>query len=108
MERVAVMDEKQTEQNLLAASRSGDKEALQSLYVQNQKRVFSVALNFFGGDEQLAKDITQQVFLKIFGKIEQFRGEAEFSTWLYRITINACLDEQRKTRRFTSFSDFFG
>jgi RNA polymerase sigma-70 factor, ECF subfamily len=102
------MDEKQTELNLLTASRSGDKEALQSLFIQNQKRVFSVALNFFGGDQDTAKDITQQVFLKIFGRIAMFRGEAEFTTWLYRITINACLDEQRKTRRFLPFSDFFG
>jgi RNA polymerase sigma-70 factor (ECF subfamily) len=108
VERLAVMDEKLTEQDLLAASRSGDREALQSLFVQNQKRVFSVALNFFGGDEAAAKDVTQQVFLKIFAKLEMFRGEAEFTTWLYRITINACLDEQRRARRFLSFSDFFG
>lgn len=102
------MDDKRTEQDLLAASRSGDRKALESLFVQNQKRVFSVALNFFGGDEAAAKDVTQQVFLKIFAKLEMFRGEAEFTTWLYRITINACLDERRKTRRFLSFSDFFG
>ena len=108
MERIAQMDEKQTEHELLTACTSGDKEALQSLFLEHQRRVFSVALNFFGGDEALAKDIAQQVFLKIFYRVEGFRAEAEFTTWLYRITINACLDEQRKRRRFLPFSDFFG
>ena len=107
-QRLAVMEENQIEQTLLTACRDGDGEAFQSLFVRNQKRIFSVALNFFGGDESLAKDVTQQVFLKIFGKMDSFRGEAEFTTWLYRITVNACLDEQRKTRRFISLSDFFG
>jgi RNA polymerase sigma-70 factor (ECF subfamily) len=108
MERLALMTEKRAEQDLLAEFRNGDREAFESLYANNQKRVFSVAMNFFGGNEELAKDITQQVFLKIFYKIGEFRAESEFTTWLYRITVNACLDEQRKTRRFLSLEDFFG
>lgn len=102
------MTEKRFEQDLPAACRSGEREAFESLYVQNQKRVYSVALNFFGGDEQLAKDITQQVFLKIYTSLENFRGDAEITTWLYRVTVNACIDEQRKTRRFLFLSDLFG
>ena len=108
MERFALMTENRTEQELLAACRNGDREAFESLYVQNQKRVFSVALNFFGGDEALAKDITQQVFLKIFYKIGEFRRESEFTTWLYRITVNACLDEARKARPLLSLNGFLG
>ncbi|HEY0428049.1 MAG TPA: sigma-70 family RNA polymerase sigma factor [Pyrinomonadaceae bacterium] len=108
MERFALMTEKRFEQDLLAGCRDGDREAFESLYANNQKRVFSVAMNFFGGNEEIAKDITQQVFLKIFYKIGEFEGRSEFTTWLYRITVNACLDEQRKTRRFLSFEDFFG
>ena len=49
----------------------------------------------------------QQVFLKLFTKIEQFRSEAEFTTWLYRLAANACIDEQRKRSRFTFFGDAF-
>jgi RNA polymerase sigma-70 factor (ECF subfamily) len=108
MERFALMTENRTEQELLAACRKGDREAFESLYVQHQKRVFSVALNFFGGDEERAKDITQQVFLKIFGRVDEFRGQSEFTTWLYRITVNACLDEARKSRPLLSLTDFFG
>src|SRR5207237_6794538 len=99
MERLALMTEKIFESDLLAELKKGSREAFESLYIKNQKRVFSVALNFFGGNEQMAKDITQQVFLKIFHKAVEFRGDAEFTTWLYRITVNACLDERRKTRR---------
>ncbi len=108
MEQLAVMTDKRIEPNLLAACRRGEREAFESLYIENQKRVFSVALNFFGGNDELAKDITQQVFLKIYMSLESFRGDAEFTTWLYRVTVNACLDEQRKTRRLVFLTDFFG
>ncbi len=46
--------------------------------------------------------------MKIFGKIGDFRGDAELTTWIYRMTVNACIDEQRKTRRFFSLESFFG
>jgi RNA polymerase sigma-70 factor (ECF subfamily) len=108
MERLALMNETRTEKDLLAECRNGSREAFGSLYQANQRRVFSVALNFFGGRRELAEDVTQQVFLKIFNKLDDFRGESEFTTWLYRITINACLDEQRKTRRFFSIENLFG
>src|SRR5262249_30775469 len=45
---------------------------------------------------------------KIFNKITDFRAEAELTTWIYRMTINACIDEQRKMRRFFSIENFFG
>jgi len=108
MERLALMTEKRTEQDLLAECRNGDREAFESLFVANQKRVFSVALNFFGGRREPAEDVTQQVFLKIFNKITDFRGDAELTTWIYRMTVNACIDEQRKTRKFFSIENFFG
>jgi RNA polymerase sigma-70 factor (ECF subfamily) len=108
MESAARMTEKRIEQDLLAECRNGSRKAFESLYAQNQKRVFSVALNFFGGKREMAEDITQQVFLKIYQKIGDFRERSEFTTWLYRITVNCCLDEQRKTRKLFSIEDFFG
>src|SRR6185369_14212415 len=65
--------------------------------------VYSMALHF-SGDEAQAKDITQQVFLKLFTQIKNFRQNSGFSTWLYRIVTNTCIDEQRKRRRFIPFS----
>lgn len=108
MESIALMTENFPEKDLLAQCRDGDREAMQTLFVENQKRVFSVAFNFFSGNHDLAKDITQQVFLKLFYKVGDFRGDSEFTTWLYRITINICIDEQRKSGRFFSFENLFG
>ena len=108
MESVAGMSEQFSETNLLAECKNGSRDAFESLYLRHQKRVYSIALNFFGGDDSLAKDITQQVFLKIFAKVSDFRGDSEFTTWLYRMTVNACIDEQRKRSRFFSIENFFG
>lgn len=108
MESALRMNEKMTEQDLLAECRSGNRRAFELIYQANQKRVFSVALHYFGGNRALAEDVTQQVFLKIFNKIEGFRGASELTTWIYRMTVNACIDEQRRTRRFFSIESFFG
>lgn len=82
-------------------------ESFETIYRLYQKRVFSVALNFFGGDRDKAADVAQQVFLKIYTRVSDFRGDAELTTWIYRITVNACIDEQRKNRRFFGLTDFF-
>lgn len=99
------MNELHNEERLIEACRQGDREAFRQLFELHKDRVWSIALHFIG-DENAARDITQQVFLKLFTAITQFRGEAEFSTWLYRMTANACLDEQRRQRRFLSFDIF--
>lgn len=103
---LAPVTENPTNRDLLAACRNGDREAMHSLYVGNQRRVFSVAMNYFGGNSDIAEDITQKVFLKLLTKIE-FRGDSEFTTWIYRITVNACTDEARKLNRFIDLSGIF-
>jgi len=104
---LATVTEKPTNRDLLSRCRNGDREAIHDLYVGNQRRVFSVALNYFGGNRDLAEDITQKVFLKLLVKLD-FRGDSEFTTWLYRITVNACTDEARKMNRFVDISGIFG
>jgi RNA polymerase sigma-70 factor (ECF subfamily) len=104
----AAMSEKTVDEDLLTACRSGDSEVLQLLFEKHQRRVYSIALNFFGGDSEAAKDATQQVFLKLFVKLEQFRNDAEFTTWLYRIVVNTCIDEQRKQKRFFPLAELIG
>ena len=103
MERCAAMGETWTGERVVEGCQAGDREAFRLLFERHKDRVYTVALYFFGGDEATANDITQQVFLKLFSRIGQFQGEAEFSTWLYRVTTNACVDEQRKRRRFLPF-----
>ncbi len=64
-----------------------------------------MALYFSREDAAAASDITQQVFLKLMTGIGQFRGEAEFSTWLYRLVANACMDAGRRQKARVVFSD---
>ncbi|REJ76338.1 MAG: RNA polymerase sigma factor SigM [Acidobacteria bacterium] len=101
------MHENTSESDLIAAGREGDRSAFEELFRRNQRRVYSVAFNFFGGDRQLAEDISQQVFLKLYVGIAKFRGDAQVSTWLYRVTVNQCIDEQKKRNRFSFFGDIF-
>lgn len=58
--------------------------------------MYSIALYFFHGDAAAAADVTQQVFLKLMTSTRQFRGNSGFSTWLYRMVVNACTDRARK------------
>ena len=105
MEQRAAMTEYTSEQRLIAACQQGDRAAFRELFEVYQGRVWSIALHFTG-EENAARDITQQVFLKLFSAIKQFRHEANFTTWLYRLVANVCLDEKRRGRRFLSF-DFW-
>lgn len=107
MDLHASMVEKRTNPDLLEACRRGDRDAMRDVYEQNQRRVFSVAMNYFGGNRELAEDITQRVFLKLLVKMD-FDGRSEFTTWLYRVTVNACTDESRKLTRFVDIKEFFG
>lgn len=65
------------------------------LYESYKDKVYSIALYHFHGDEAIAADITQQVFVKAITGIAQFRGDSGIGTWLYRLTANACLDRRR-------------
>lgn len=95
-----------TDGNVIERCRTGDREAFRLLYELYSDRVYSVAL-YFSGDEASARDITQDVFLKLFGDIKTFHGEAMFQTWLYRVVVNACIDDRRKRRRFVPFERAF-
>lgn len=95
----AVMESPIINEQVIADCRQGDREAFRLLFEAYNDKVFSIAVYSFRGDESVARDITQQVFLKLMTTITQFRGDSEFSTWLYRLVVNACTDEQRRRRR---------
>src|SRR5262245_39050196 len=87
----------------IEACRRGDSDAFRLVFETYKNRVYSIALCFFDGNEAAAKDITQDVFLKLMTTISQFQHRAQFSTWLYRLVTNACLDRKRSLRRFLFF-----
>jgi hypothetical protein len=63
MERLALVTENRSETDLLTECRNGGHDAMHALFTAHQRRVYSIALNFFGGDAEKAADVTQQVFL---------------------------------------------
>ena len=87
----------------IEACQRGDSEGFRLLFEVYKDRVYSIALYYFNGDEASAHDVTQQIFLKLLTHISQFESRSEFSTWLYRMVANACLDRKRALRRFLSF-----
>jgi RNA polymerase sigma-70 factor, ECF subfamily len=84
--------------DVLAACRDGDRDALRALYEAYKDKVYSIAFYFFHGDAAAAGDVTQQVFLKLIGGMAKYRGDSAFSTWLYRIVVNACVDRARRRK----------
>ena len=94
------------DESVILACQQGDRDALRLLFEEYKDRVYSVALYSLSGNEAAAADVTQQVFLKLISRISQFRGDAEFATWLYRLVVNTCWDERRKERRLVQFAEF--
>lgn len=84
--------------DLLARVVSGDREAFEEVMRSNEDRVFAVCLRILGDREQ-ALDATQETFITVFRKAEQFRGTSAVGTWIYRIAVNTCYDQMRKARR---------
>jgi RNA polymerase sigma-70 factor, ECF subfamily len=79
--------------------RRGDPDAQRRLFDEYRHRVFSIAL-YLSKNAADAAEITQDVFLKVFASLPQFRGEAKFESWLYRVVVNATRDYARKSRSF--------
>lgn len=99
MERGAAMAEQLINGQVIEACQQGDRDAFRCLFETYKDKVFSIAAYSLDGDRTVAEDVTQQIFLKLFTAIRQFRGDSEFTTWLYRLVVNACLDERRRRRR---------
>lgn len=83
---------------LVARAQSGDLDAFEALVRAHTREVYVHAARFFG-DESAAEDVVQEVFIKVYRSLGGFDGASAFSTWLYRVTRNACLDAVRAGRR---------
>ena len=83
------------DRKLVERAREGDGAAFRALVERYKKKVYAVALDMTG-DHHEAEDISQDVFFKAYGSLSRFRGRAGMSTWLYRMTVNACIDRSRK------------
>lgn len=88
---------------LLSRAKNGDMAAFEQLILEHEKIVYNVALRMMNHRED-ADDIAQEVFIKAFRSIGNFDERATFSTWIYRITVNTCIDEMRKRKGKQNFS----
>lgn len=81
------MLESRRDKRLVRALKARDEDAFSELVQVHQHKVFNIVFRILG-DKQEAEDVAQEVFITVFKHIDQFRGEAKFSTWLYRIATN--------------------
>ena len=84
----------------------GDAYAFEQLMRKHESRMYSVAVRMCGNRED-AQDCVQDAMLRIYRALDRFKGQSSFSTWVYRITMNTCLDElrRRKVRASTSLDN---
>lgn len=83
---------------LLGAAKNGDLDAFEALVRTHTSAVYAHALRFFG-DPSAAEDVVQEVWIKVFRSLASFDERAKFSTWLFRVTRNVCLDIVRAGKR---------
>ena len=87
-----------TDEELVARSISGDAESFNELILRWERPIYALAYRTIGREED-ARDVCQETFLRAFRALPGFRGQAKFSSWLYRIALNLCRDWIRKQRR---------
>ena len=88
-----------SEPDLIARVVAGDRIAARELYDAHSARVFRLAFRLTG-DADLAREFTQDTFVRAFGQLSRFRGDAALSTWLHRITVTVVANAMRKVKRF--------
>jgi RNA polymerase sigma-70 factor (ECF subfamily) len=87
-----------TDEELVAKSISGDNESFNELILRWERPIYALAYRTIGREED-ARDVCQETFLRAFRALPGFRGQAKFSSWLYRIALNLCRDWMRRERR---------
>ena len=87
-----------TDEELVARSQGGDLDSFNQLVVRWERSIYALAYRTIGREED-ARDVCQETFLRAFRALKGFKGQAKFSSWLYRITLNLCRDWIRRERR---------
>src|SRR5438552_9276584 len=87
-----------TDEELVALSLRGNADSFNELVLRWERPIYALAYRTIGRDED-ARDICQETFLRAFRGLPAFRGQAKFSSWLYRIALNLCRDWMRRERR---------
>ena len=91
------------ERELIIRAGRGDAYAFEQLMAAHENKMYAVALRMCGNRED-AQDCLQEAMIRVFRAISGFKGQSSFSTWVYRITMNSCLDELRRRKSRTATS----
>lgn len=86
------------ERLLIQKAQSGDAAAVEELLSRYEERIFKLAARFFS-DPQDAGDVAQEAMIRIYERLGSYSWRAAFSTWIYRITVNLCIDETRRRKK---------
>jgi RNA polymerase sigma-70 factor (ECF subfamily) len=92
------------EAQLISRCQQGDQEALKEIFNQYHQKLYRIAYGVVRHREE-ALDIVQEVFIKLFRSIHQFKGKSRFYTYLYRMTMNTAIDHTRKMKKVPPLSD---
>src|SRR5436853_7926342 len=95
------------DRELIVRAQAGDGSAQEAIVKQFSGMVFRLISRFFRSREDV-EDLAQDVFLKVFARIDQVRPDENFSGWLARVTVNTCYDELRKARRRKTAMETYG
>ena len=87
-----------SDEELVARSMGGDLDSFNQLVLRWERPIYALAYRVIGREED-ARDVAQETFLRAFRALKGFKGQAKFSSWLYRITLNLCRDWIRRQRR---------
>ena len=87
-----------TDEELVARAKGGDADSFNQLILRWERPIYALAYRVIGREEE-ARDVCQDTFLRAFRALPGFKGEAQFSSWVYRIAMNLCRDWMRKQRR---------
>src|SRR5262245_21493353 len=87
-----------SDEDLVARSMGGDRDSFNQLVLRWERPIYALAYRVIGREED-ARDVAQETFLRAFRALGGFKGQAKFSSWLYRITLNLCRDWIRRERR---------
>ena len=88
---------KLSDTDLIIQAQKGDQSAFEELVYRYDRNVLSVAMKY-ANDEDVAKDLYQEVFIRVYRGLKNFRFQSEFSTWLFRITTNVCLTYKSRSK----------
>ena len=96
------INESEIMENLIKQSQNGNMISFRNLIINNQRFVFTIAFKVLCNEES-AREVTQECFVKVWKNIHQFNFKNKFTTWLYKIAINICYDKLREKRKRNKF-----